>query len=291
MQTVHLQRALKLYAVLTLMAAGCAFPSCGTVVLKPKPIDAVLTASASPSTAPPGTIWLIFVDDLHVDFLSTGRLRTLLRTISSELIHDGDLFGIRSSGPSSLSIDVTSDRKLLEVAIANTFGNALSLSDILRLTNGAVYSNEVRYRATLALSAAYEMMMSLEQVRNRRKAFIYIGNGYNFDLSPDGSTTTSGTSPFLRQSSDFAVAHLRDHLLELTRSASHAIVTIFAIDPRGLAGAPTVDPSVDSVAWHNYWTNTRNSLRMMSEPTGGFALVDEQDLVEALQRIRSAMRN
>jgi hypothetical protein len=31
----------------------------------------------------------------------------------------------------------------------------------------------------------------------------------------------------------------------------------------------------------------------MSEPTGGFALVDvdEQDLVEALQRIRSAMRN
>jgi hypothetical protein len=291
MQTVHLQRALKLYAVLTLMAAGCALPSCATVVLKPKPIGALLPAPASPVTAAPGTIWLIFVDDLHVDFLNTGRLRSLLKTISSELIHDGDVFGIRSSGPSSLSIDVTSDRKLLEVAIANTYGNALRLSDILRLTNGAVYFNEVRYRATLALSAAYEMMMSLEQVHNWRKAFIYIGNGYNFDLSPDGSATTSGTSPFLRQSSDLAEASLRDYLLDLTRRASHSIVTIFAIDPRGLAGAPTVDPSVDSVAWRNYWTNTRNSLRMMSEPTGGFALVDEQDLVEALQRIRSAMRN
>jgi len=293
MQAIHLQRALKLYAVLTLMAAGCTLPSYGTVVLKPKPIGAVRSAPASPVTAPHGTIWLIFVDDLHVDFRSTGRLRGLLKTISSELIHVGDMFGIGSSGPSSLSIDVTSDRKLLEVAIAKTYGNALTLSDTLRLTNGAVYSNEVRVRATLALSAAYEMMMSLEQVHNRRKAFIYIGNGYTFDLSPDGSATTSGTSPFLGQSSDFAVARLRDHLLELTRRARHSLVTIFAIDPRGLAGAPTMDPSVDSVAWRNYWTNTRNSLRMMSEPTGGFALVDvdEQDLVEALQRISSAMRN
>jgi hypothetical protein len=291
MQAVHLPRALKLCAVLTLMAAGCAFPSCGTVVLKPKPIDAVLPASASPVTAPPGTIWLIFVDDLHVDFRSTGRLRSLLRTISSELIHDRDVFGIRSSGPSSLSIDVTSDRNLLEVAIRKTAGNALRPSDILSITNGAVESNEVRYRATVALSAAYEMMMSLERVHNRRTAFIYISNGYNFDLSPDGSTATSGTSPFLRQSSDFGVARLRDQLSEFTRMASHSIVRIFAIDPRILAGAPAMDPNVDSVAWHNHWTNTRNSLRMMSEPTGGFALVDEQDLVEALQRIRSAMRN
>jgi 1-aminocyclopropane-1-carboxylate deaminase/D-cysteine desulfhydrase-like pyridoxal-dependent ACC family enzyme len=152
------------------------------------------------------------------------------------------VFGIRSSGPSSLSIDVTSDRKLLEVAIRNTAGNALRPSDILRITNGAVESNEVRYRATVALSAAYEMMTSLEQVHNRHKAFIYISNGYNFDLSPDGSTTTSGTSPFLRQSSDFGLARLRDQLSELTRRASHSIVTIFAIDPRGVASAPTMGP-------------------------------------------------
>jgi hypothetical protein len=54
-----------------------------------------------------------------------------------------------------------------------------------------------------------------------------------------------------------------------------------------------MDPNLDGVAWHNHWTNTRNSLRMMSEPTGGFALVDvdEKDLVEALQGIRRATRN
>src|SRR5256885_2805340 len=192
MQAVPLPRALKLYSVLTLFAAGCAFPSCGTVVLKPKPIDGVVPARAVPVTAQPATIWLIFVDDLHVDFLSTGRLRSLIKTISSELIHDGDAFGIRSSGPSSLSIDVTSDREPLEVAIRNTAGNALLPSDILRITHGARESNEVRDRARVALSAAYEMMMSLEQVPNRRKAFIYISNGYNLGASPDGSP--SGTT-------------------------------------------------------------------------------------------------
>jgi hypothetical protein len=50
-----------------------------------------------------------------------------------------------------------------------------------------VESNEVRYRATVALSAAHEMMMSLERVHNRRTAFIYISNGYNFDLHDDES--------------------------------------------------------------------------------------------------------
>ena len=40
---------------------------------------------------------------------------------------------------------------------------------------------EVRYRAHVAFSTAYDMMRKLEQVHNRRKAFIYVSNGYDFD--------------------------------------------------------------------------------------------------------------
>lgn len=290
-QTIHLPRALNLYAVVTLMAASGAFPSSGTVSPRPKAIDAMPQTSAAPVTAPPGTIWLLFVDDLHVDFRNTGGLKNLLKTISSDLIHDGDVFGIRSSTQSSVSLAPTSDRKLLEDAIANTSGAALKPSEILGTTHGGLESHEVRYRATLALSAAFEMMMSLEQVHDRRKALIYISNGYYLDPSLDGSATTTGTSPFLRQDSGLSVARLRDRLSELTRKASRSNVRIFAIDPRGLAGAPTTDPNVDRVAWQNYWTTTRNSLRAISEQTGGFALLDEQDLVGGLKRISSAMGN
>ena len=49
----------------------------------------VLTSQkpASPADAPAATSaqvsWLIFVDDLHLDFVSTGRLRDVLRTAVS----------------------------------------------------------------------------------------------------------------------------------------------------------------------------------------------------------------
>jgi VWFA-related protein len=289
MPAVPLPRTL--CAVVTVVAAAWAFAACRTP--SPKLMHAAPAAQAAPIGAPAGTAWFIFVDDLHLNFLDTGRLRTVLRTISKELIHDGDVFAARSSGPSSLSIDLTADRTLFERAIRSVAGNALKPSDIIPInpiTLGAEAHNEVRYRASVALSAAYAMMMSLDRVSDRRKAFIYVSNGYDFEPSPD-STTTSGTSPFLEQRSDVSVARLRDQLSELTRMASRASVTIFAIDPRGLARAPAPDPAVDGVVWQNYWTTTRNSLRAMSERTGGFALLDDQDLIEALKRISNTARH
>src|SRR5204863_2978434 len=61
-----------------------------------------------------GRIFLFFVDDLHLQFQATGRVRELFKKISKMLVHDGDLFGIVSSGPSSISGDMTYDRKRLE---------------------------------------------------------------------------------------------------------------------------------------------------------------------------------
>jgi hypothetical protein len=157
MRTAHVLRALKLYAIVTLIAADGAFAFGGGAVPQPKPTDQAPPAAPRYVTTHARTLWLLFVDDLHLDFVNTGGLREVLRAISSELIHDGDVFAVRSSRPSSISIDLTSDRR-------------------------------------------------------------------------------------------------------------------------------------DVVVWDSYWTTARNSLRVMSEQTGGFAQEDGHDLVETLARIRSAMR-
>jgi hypothetical protein len=206
------------------------------------------------------------------------------------VIHEGDLLGIASSNPSSISIDLTYDRRRFDNSIRKMSGGALSLSLILDVTQGPAGPEEVRYRAILATSTAYDIMRSLEHVGSRRKAFIYVSTGYNFEPSPEGSRAAARTSPFLRQGNDVSAARVRDQLAELPRQASRANVTIFAIDPSGLAGVPRMDPSVDRAALQIYQTTTRNSLRVMSEQTGGFALVDEQNPVVALQRIGNAMR-
>ena len=50
-----------------------------------------------PPTGQDGVV-VIFVDDAHLDTRGTPRLRHLLQAISSELIHDGDLFGVATTG-------------------------------------------------------------------------------------------------------------------------------------------------------------------------------------------------
>ena len=66
-----------------------------------------------------------------MDFRNTGRIRELFKKIKTELIHEGDLFGIVSTGPSSLAIDLTYDRKRLDEAIKKISGAGLKPSDIL----------------------------------------------------------------------------------------------------------------------------------------------------------------
>ena len=60
---------------------------------------------------------VIFIDDLHLRFQNTGRVRELFKKMQKNLVHEGDLFGLVSSGPSSISVDMTYDIKRLEQAI------------------------------------------------------------------------------------------------------------------------------------------------------------------------------
>ena len=62
------------------------------------------------------------------------------------------MFGIVSTGPSSLAIDLTYDRKVLDEAIKKITGNGLKPSDIIQGQDGAQGPAEVRYRAHVAFS-------------------------------------------------------------------------------------------------------------------------------------------
>ena len=77
----------------------------GGVVLPPP------TPPRAPGDAP-GRLFVILVDDLSIEADLTARTRELLQQLAVNVIHDGDLFGIVSTGPSSIAIDVTSGLSL-----------------------------------------------------------------------------------------------------------------------------------------------------------------------------------
>ena len=272
----------------------------------PPPQEGIILPPPRPSNDAAGRIFMIFVDDLHLDFRNTGRIRELFGKIADELIHEGDMFGIVSTGPSSLAVDLTYDRKRLKEAIKKISGSGLAPKDILDVPDGQQGPPEVRYRAHVAFSTANDIIAQLASVHNRRKAFIYVSNGYDFNpfkdtrakqeaerygTSPSGdSSDSSGNSstesdPFKKQGNQFAHADLVSDLSWMTRNANRANVTMYTIDPRGLVGMPDLDEKIDMVEWQNYVRTSQDSLRTIAELTGGYAAVNQNDFAKALQRI------
>ncbi len=273
----------------------------------PPPMEGIILPPVRPTNDAAGRIFLIFVDDLHLDFNNTGRIKDLFKKISKELIHEGDMFGIVSTGPSSLAIDMTYDRKRLDEAINKISGAGLKPNEILEANVGADGVAEVNYRAHVAFSTAYDLMKQLEQVHNRRKAFIYVSNGYDLmpfnssrekqekerwgQTSGDGSdsgdpnNSTNSSDPFLKQGNKFTFADLAAQIAELTRAANRANASIYTIDPRGLVGQADLDQKIDMMEWQDYITTSQNSLRVLAEQTGGLAIVNQNDLTAALKKI------
>jgi hypothetical protein len=137
---------------------------------------ACVTPLRAAAAQDPGVTWLIFVDDLHLDF--RGHIRKLLRSIASQLIHEEDAFVLLCSGLSFRAIDLTVTRSLLDAAIARVAGNALPAAAVLPSSSA---TDEVQYRASLALATATEMLNATPSLPRRHAAMLYVSNGYPLD--------------------------------------------------------------------------------------------------------------
>ena len=282
----------------------------------PPPPEGLILPPSRPRNDISGRIFLFFVDDLHLQFHNTGRVRELFKKISKELVHDGDMFGIVSSGPSSIAIDMTYDKSRLDEAISKIAGNELKPTDIINGPSGAEGPSEVRYRAHVAFSTVNDLLNNLDSVHNRRKALVYVSDGYDFNpfqdsrlglmdpsspfaqnefartqnqmANSDGSSSGAQTDPMTqqqKQSEVFADADLARELGELTRQANRSNVTMYTIDPRGLVGMGDIDEQVDPQQWNEYVRKSQDSLRVIAEETGGIAVVNQNDFSKALKRI------
>jgi VWFA-related protein len=281
----------------------------------PAPVqEGIILPPSRPRNDAAGRIFVIFIDDLHLDFRLTPRTRELIQKMLKLLIHDGDMFGIVSTGHSSISEQLTYDRQVLESAIKRVTGGALRPREIIEGAQGPQGPTELRHRAHVAFSTAYELMKNLEKVQNRRKAVLFISSGYDFNpfetsrleeqarrlglfnsnTNDDGSGSTQSavdqllSDPFYRTQQSqqmLSEADLIRELAELTRAANRANATIYTIDPRGLVAGPDLDDEISTQEWYNYVRETQDSLRVLAEETGGIAVVNQNDFDRALKRI------
>jgi len=280
------------------------------------------TASAAPEgmVLPPsrpasdmaGRLFVIFIDDLHLQAGETPRVRSLLTQITDRLIHDGDLFTVVSTGPSSIEQQLTYDRTRLTESIKKVMGGGMTPQEILLAPNSTNGPQELRHRMHVALATAYDLLKQLEPFNDRRKAFIYVSSGYDFNPFTDSrwkleqerfagpqrdangnplletgirSRERDTMNPFETGSQAFAQADLVAQVAELGRAANRANTTLYTIDPRGLIAGPDINQDLTTSEWRSHVTTQTDSLKSIAELTGGVCLCNTNDFEKGIERI------
>jgi VWFA-related protein len=214
---------------------------------------------------------------------------------------------------------MTYDKNRFQEAIKKITGNELKPNDIINSSSGPGGPSEIRYRARVAFSTVEDTLKNLESVHNRRKALVYVSDGYDFtpfqnsrlglvdpsspfaqnelarsqnaaaaQQAQDGGQAPDPTRDLdgRKQNEEFADADLARELWDLTRTANRANVTIYTMDPRGLVGPLSdLDDNVDPQQWSEFVRKSQDSLRVLAEETGGLAVVNQNDFGKALKRI------
>jgi VWFA-related protein len=164
-----------------------------------------------------------------------------------------------------------------------------------------------------------ELLEKAQMIPSRRKAFIYISNGYDFDPFKDsrlkheqelygistqrttdentgnterspsnqGIDTTGFSNPFSKPGNEFAEADLISEIAEVIRMANRANVALYTIDPRGLIAGPSIEDQLTVTEYRDYVSTSINSLRALSDNTGGFCACNTNDYGRALERINN----
>ena len=288
----------------------------------PAASEGLILPPSPPVTDQLGRVFIIFVDDMHIQFTNTSRTKSILRDIRDTLIHD-DLVGIVSTGFSSLEVNLNYDinKKRFNEAIDRVSGTALSPQDIINASQTADGPAGVRHNTFVAFKTAYDMLEQAARIQDRRKAFIYLSEGYNLnpftqsrfknmqemratgvprsDQSIPGQAGGGNQmsaddvmrfrNPFETNGQQFSESDLMAALAELTATARRANVTFYTFDPRGLQAGPDISTNLTH---DEFWSNARistDSLRVLANETGGFCTCDKNDYKKALQTIDNEM--
>ena len=284
-------------------------------LLPPEPAreGIVLPSVSRSATDTPGRIFVIFIDDLHLSVTDTPKVHQVLETLANTVIHEGDMFGVMSSGKSSIFVQMTYDRQQLYDAIPKVVGEGLRVEDMVAMLTRDPSRMENRWRATSTFKQAIRTVQNLEAIQNRRKVFFYVSPGYDFDPFEEATglamlreMTGRGASelsdeefPELgdpnvrtfgenRNNADevFSDTDLQFELLQLTTAANRANVSFYTVDPRGLGSMPDLNYSQIRVGdWNDHLRSQQSGLRYLAELTGGMAVVNRNTFEDAFKEI------
>ena len=249
-----------------------------------------------------GRIYVMVVDDLHTRFGRSQRVKIAAKQFIERRLGANDLMAVvHTAGSTEANQEFTSNRKLLLAAVDKTQGRKLD-SATANKTNEFNRTRDIRqqgdalndpedvergFNARTTLDTLRNVADWFGAVRGRRKAILFVSEGIDYDIYDVIAQNNSN-----HQSASMVLDATRAAIGAATRSN----VAIYGIDPRGLTdlgdesielGSFPDDTSlgVGAGSLHIELRLSQDSLRTLSEETGGFAVVNKNDFSTAFQRI------
>ena len=244
-----------------------------------------------------GRVYVIILDDKQTAAFRTAQTRKAARQFISSYMADNDLAAvITTSGQGSGTQDFTSNKRLLLQAVDRFIGQKMRsetqerLEEYYRLRNRE--QTLTRVDDPLDFQRGYDARVTLEtlsrisdwvgSIRGRRKAIVFFSEGIDYDIL-DFNKREATT--------------VQEKMREVFATATRSNVSIYSIDPRGLtqladesievAGGFPEDPMLrlSLQSFQDSLRLSQDSLRALSEETGGFAAVNRNDFSDAFTRV------
>ena len=240
-----------------------------------------------------GRVYLIVLDDLHTTPLLTPRTRLAARQFIERYMGTNDVAAVvHTSGRADAAQEFTSNQRLLLAAVDKFSGRKLRSATLNKIDQSTmtlpgepptdIDAAERGHNARNTLESLGNFARAMEGVRGRRKALVYFSEGIDYDIN----------NPFENRDATTVIESTRAAVAAATR----ANVALYGVDVRGLgAGADSLaevqsfpsDPTsgLTSSALFNETRLGQDSLRVLSEETGGFAVVNTNNIPAAFDRL------
>ncbi len=243
-----------------------------------------------------GRVFLIVLDDLQTDVRRSGHVKAAANQFVRRFVGANDLVAVLHTGNGAKAgQEFTSSQPRLLAAIDRFAGRKIPSATLAKLDDFYVQRNMNTGRTardTMDAERAHKARSSLEtlkaaaeflgHVRGRRKAVVWFGEGIDYDM---GNVVDTGSASQI-------LDEMRDAIAAATRSG----VSFYGVDARGVGAG--LDQAIDIASLPNdssvdfgpgaLLTEVRRAqdfLRTMSTETGGFAVVNQNDLNGAFARI------
>ena len=255
-----------------------------------QPIETDVTTNEHPE----GRIYVLVLDELHIASGEAARAKAAAKQFIARLGANDLMAVVHTAGADTASQEFTNSQSRLLAAVDKSVARGLASATASRnesafMSDGRDTSDhddlERAAEAQATLRVVRDVANWFATVHGRRKAILLMSGGIDYPMTLQGDASAPNRPTDM----------VRTAAQEAIDVAMRSNVSIYGIDPGGLTGGDDVggnyfapgSASLGPRASERELRMNQESLRQLSEETGGIAVVGRNDLGTAFDRIVS----